>query len=446
MRLQSRQVIAATSLTVAIFGLYETGKTILFPDMESITSHVISTIVVGVIALVTARFVIRRQVILLEQQAESNARLRSALIEAERSGKLLSSILASIAEGLIITDRDSQILMINDTTRALFGLGQKEVARLADLSRDPQVNRVFAMVLASGEQRDARIEIPIGDGEATDRRLVQLHAAPLRLGENQIDGVVGAFIDVTKLELLERVRQEFLANVSHELRTPLASITAYVETLLDGALDDPANSLRFLNTIQRNALRMRNLVDDVAELASIESGAVQLSLEKLRLRDVVAEVFDGLAHRGARNGIQLRNQVDNSLFVTADARRLDQILTNLVDNAIKFNTPGGEVTVTATASEDGRFGTIRVRDTGPGIPAEHIARIFERFYRVDKARSRSAGGTGLGLAIVKHLVRAHGGEATVTSEIGVGSEFTIRLPAREESQSGQERVMATSTT
>ena len=267
-------------------------------------------------------------------------------------------------------------------------------------------------------------------------------AAPLRLAEDGVDGVVGAFIDVTTLERLERVRQEFLANVSHELRTPLASITAYVETLLDGALDDTENSLRFLNTIQRNAQRMRDLVNDIAELSAIESGAVQLRREQLPLRSVVAEVFNGLAHRGAQNGIHLRNQIEESHVVTADPRRLEQILTNLIDNAIKFNLPGGEVCVSAIT--DGRQETIRVRDTGPGIAPEHLPRIFERFYRIDKARSRDAGGTGLGLAIVKHLARAHGGEAIVVSEVGVGSEFTIRLPVREEAQTSQERAMATS--
>jgi two-component system phosphate regulon sensor histidine kinase PhoR len=344
---------------------------------------------------------------------------------------------------LIITDRDSQILLMNEAARGLLDLGERTADRLADLSRDPQLNKAFASVLTSGERVQARLDIRLGDGESRERRLLHLHAAPLRLGENQVDGVVGAFIDVTKIERLERVRQEFLANVSHELRTPLASITAYVETLLDGAINDTENSLRFLNTIQRNALRMRDLVNDVAELSAIESGAVRLSPEQLPLHRVVAEVFNGLAHRGAQNGVHLRNLVDESRLITADARRLEQILTNLVDNAIKFNVPGGEVSVAVV--DEGRFETIKVRDSGTGIAPEHLPRIFERFYRIDKARSSAAGGTGLGLAIVKHLARAHGGEALVTSEVGLGSEFSIRLPMREESQAVQEKVLTTST-
>lgn len=430
---------------VALFAIYETAKTIVFPAMDVVTSHIVTTVIVALITAVTARYVIRQQAYLLQEREKSNLRLRAALAAAERSGKLLSSILASVAEGLVITDRDSQVLLVNDAARRLLGLGERELGRLPDLSRDPHLHRAFTAVLATGKPAEARLNTMGGEGESRERGLLHLHAAPLRLGEDQVDGVVGALIDITKLEQLERVRQEFLVNVSHELRTPLASITAYVETLLDGAIDDAENSLRFLHTIQRNAERMRDLVEDVSELAAIESGAVRLNLEQLPLRRVVAEVFNGLAHRGARHGIDLKNQVDETHLVTADARRLEQILTNLVDNAIKFNPAGGEVCVSAVLSEDGKQILIRVRDSGPGIAAEHLPRLFERFYRVDKARSREAGGTGLGLAIVKHLARAHGGEAHVTSEVGVGSEFTIRLPVREEVQITSEKAMAIST-
>ncbi|MBX3278070.1 MAG: PAS domain-containing protein [Acidobacteria bacterium] len=428
---ERRQILLATAVMVAVFGLYETAKTLLFPAMEVVTSHVVSTVVVGVITIVTARYVIRQQLNLLRERELSNRRLREALGDAERSGSLLASIVASVAEGLVIIDRDSQVLLVNDAARSLLGISDRPVARLSEVSRDPQVHRAFSSVLSTGERAEARIEIWSGSGDAGDqRRVLHLHAAPLRLGEVQTDGVVGALIDITKLERLERVRQEFLANVSHELRTPLASITAYIETLLDGAIDDNENSLRFLHTIQRNAERMRDLVNDVAELSAIETGRVRLNMENLPLRRVVAEVFNGLAHRGARYGIHMRNLVDEDCTVAADPRRLEQILTNLVDNAIKFNRPGGELRITAATSDDGQYTLIRVRDTGPGIAPEHLPRVFERFYRVDKARSREAGGTGLGLAIVKHLARAHGGEAYVTSEPGSGCEFTVKLPVR----------------
>jgi two-component system phosphate regulon sensor histidine kinase PhoR len=282
--------------------------------------------------------------------------------------------------------------------------------------------------MTTGESVEGRIETRSGEGGGQSKRILHLHAAPLRSDEGQIDGVVGAFIDISKLELLERIRQEFLSNVSHELRTPLAAITAYVETLIDGGLDDSENRLSFLNTIHRNAERMGALVNDISELSAIESGAVRLRVERLNLRELVDEVFSLLAPRASKHGVFIENHVAENMQVSADRYRLEQILINLVDNAIKFNHPGGCVIVDADPMEGCNHQIIKVRDTGPGIPAEHLPRVFERFYRIDKARSREAGGTGLGLAIVKHLTRAHGGEAYVISEVGVGSEFAIKLP------------------
>jgi two-component system phosphate regulon sensor histidine kinase PhoR len=428
---KTRQLILASAAMILIFALYEVTKSVLFPGISLFTSHLASTIVVGLITLVTARYVIQQQAHLLSERERANERLREALADAEHSGSLLRSIVASVDEGLVITGRDSRVLLVNDAARGLLGLAGRPAGRLADLSRDPQVHQAFAQVLATGDRAQARVEVWLKEGNTQERHILQLHAAPLRLGADQVDGVVGAFIDITKLEKLERIRQEFLANVSHELRTPLSSIIAYVETLLNGGLDDNENCLRFLGTVQRNAERMRALVNDVAELSAIESGAVRLTLSRFSFRDLVAEVFNGLQPRGDRHRVRLHNPVPASCQVTADRRRLEQILTNLVDNAIKFNRPGGTVSVTAALTEDGTHHLIKVRDSGPGIPQEHLARVFERFYRVDQARSREAGGTGLGLAIVKHLARAHGGEAYVTSEVGAGSEFVVKLPNRE---------------
>ncbi len=411
---------------VAFFAIYETVKTMLHPTMSVVTSHIISTIVVGIITVLTARYVIGLQTDLLGERERTNQRLREALARAERDENLLRSIVSSVAEGLVIADHESNVLLINDAARALLNLGQRPTSRLTDISRDPQVHRVFTNVLTTGERVESRIETRLGEGQS--KRILHVHAAPLRLSDGQIDGVVGAFVDISKLDLLERIRQEFLSNVSHELRTPLASITAYVETLLDGGLHDSENSMRFLNTIHRNAERMRALVNDISELSAIESGAVQLTVETLQLRQVVDEVYSGLTPRAAKYGVTLDNQVVDDYCVNADRHRLEQILINLVDNAIKFNRPGGKVTVSAQLSEDNDQQIIKVTDTGPGISPEHISRVFERFYRVDKARSREAGGTGLGLAIVKHLTRAHGGEAYVKSEVGIGSEFAIKLP------------------
>jgi len=428
MTAQTKKITLATIATVTFFAAYETAKTVVFPAMGVVTSHLISTIVVGVTTVIIARYVFNQQVSLLNEQEQTNRRLQDALGKSELDEKLLRSIVASVAEGLVITGRDSNVLIINDAARELLNTGQRPVIRLTNISRDPQLHKVFARVLATGERVEARIETRSAEAGSQNRRILRLHAAPLRLSDRQVDGVVCALIDETRIEMLERVRQEFLSNVSHELRTPLAAITAYAETLLDGGVDDQDNSLRFLHTIQRNAERMKALVNDISELSAIESGAVSLAIERLPLRQVVGDVFNGLSHRAAKYGVTLLNQVADDFRVDADRRRLDQILINLVDNAIKFNHPGGVVTVLADASEEGQM--IRVRDTGPGIPSEHLTRVFERFYRVDKARSREAGGTGLGLAIVKHLALAHGGEAYVNSEVGVGSEFSIKLPHR----------------
>jgi two-component system phosphate regulon sensor histidine kinase PhoR len=423
---EKRQLILATIAMVAIFASYEAVKWLLFPNLSLLASHFITTIMVGLITFLTARHIIKQQTQQLREREAINEQLRQSLDTARHHSQLLRSILASVDEGLVITDRHFRVLLTNDAARRLFGLNKETISRLAEISRDPQLHRAFAQALQTREPVEARIEFWTGH----DKRVLHLHAAPLKLGGTQVDGVVGAFLDITKLERLERVRQEFLINVSHELRTPLASITAYVETLLNGGLEDEENRLRFLTTIQRNAERMRNLVNDISELSAIESGAVNLSLEQVPLSQIVDEVFTELRPRCEKQQVCLRNEVAADCQVTADRHRLAQILINLVDNAIKFNRPHGEVILSAEPAEDGNYLLIKVRDTGIGIPAEHLPRVFERFYRVDKARSREQGGTGLGLSIVKHLARAHGGEAYVSSRVGTGSEFIIRLPHR----------------
>jgi two-component system phosphate regulon sensor histidine kinase PhoR len=249
---------------------------------------------------------------------------------------------------------------------------------------------------------------------------------PLRVpASGTITGALGVFFDVTRLERLETVRQEFLSNVSHELRTPLTSIMALTETLEVGAIDDPDNNRRFLSIIQKNAARMHHLIDDILELSAIEAGNVKLHLEQVRLSTLVEDVISSLTSAAAARKIEVKNLVGAEAEVCADPRRLMQMLTNLIDNAIKFNRDGGEVTIAFSRNDRDR---IIVSDNGEGIPSHHLERLFERFYRADRARSRELGGTGLGLAIVKHLARSHDGEVTVRSQLGEGTEFTIELP------------------
>ncbi len=347
------------------------------------------------------------------------------------AGALLEATMDSMREGVLVIDSTMRVVASNDSARAIFGTSSEDEAapgarRLSELTRNPSLYSAFAAAVARGERAEVKIET----GDDGNRRVYDLHVAPLRQREvvegSDVRGAVGVFFDITRLERLERVRQEFLSNVSHELRTPLTAILTFIETLEERGADDAETRTKFLSIIRRNSERMRDLINDILELSAIEAGTVTVEPAPVRLCSLINECFTSLAARAELRGVELRNNVPADIFVYADARRLEQMLTNLVDNAVKFNREGGNVTVahTRTISRD----RISVADTGEGIPPEHIVRIFERFYRVDRARSREMGGTGLGLAIVKHLARAHGGEAAVRSIPGQGSTFTIELP------------------
>ena len=234
--------------------------------------------------------------------------------------------------------------------------------------------------------------------------------------------------DLTQLRQLEAVRQEFVANVSHELRTPLSLIKSAAETLIDGGKDEPDSLLRFLQIIDKNANRLTLLIDDLLMLSTLDSGNIRLALQSVSLRLAVQEAGDDLRGRASARGVAIKNKVDAALIVQADPDRLRQVLSNLIDNAIKYGRIEGEVVISARALDTRRI-EICVQDDGPGIPADACARIFERFFRGDKARSREQGGTGLGLAIVQHVVQAHGGEVRVESAPGAGARFSFTLPA-----------------
>lgn len=358
---------------------------------------------------------------------------------------LLEATMESMREGVLVVDRSMRVVAANKAAQALFDSATGIVARrrLTELTRNPAIHSAFLAALEQDERAEVKVETM-----GQERRTFDIRIAPLRRTASdsitnssvhvtdqkhgaEVLGAVGIFFDITRLERLERVRQEFLSNVSHELRTPLTAILTFVETLEGGALDDAENNRRFLAIISRNAARMQNLINDILELSAIEAGTVRVQATPLHLHNVVADVFTALAARAAERRIELRNEVALEAVVYGERNRLEQMLTNLVDNAIKFNAEGGRVTVTHRCDEQRRRSIIGVADTGEGIAPEHIERIFERFYRVDRARSRALGGTGLGLAIVKHLARAHDGEARVESGAG-GSTFIIELPAKQE--------------
>jgi two-component system, OmpR family, phosphate regulon sensor histidine kinase PhoR len=232
--------------------------------------------------------------------------------------------------------------------------------------------------------------------------------------------------DLEEMKKLERVRSEFIANVSHELRTPIFSVQGYLETLLDGAVDDPTVSKQFLQKAYNNALRLNTLLSDLIDISRIESGELRLSFRYVNIVDILRDVVHTLEFRAEQRGVQVRiDVVKSELLVYGDKERLQQVCTNLIDNAIKYNVPNGSVTVQASPSPYGV--EIAVVDTGIGIPAESVGRIFERFYRVDKDRSRAVGGTGLGLAIVKHILEAHHTTIAVESAVGVGTKISFSL-------------------
>jgi two-component system phosphate regulon sensor histidine kinase PhoR len=338
---------------------------------------------------------------------------------------LLNATVNEMREGLVVIDSDMRVVASNHAARHLFSSLEAPInsRRLTELTRNPAIYDAFLDGVRGKERAGVKVET-----FAPDRRIFDLRVAPLRAASGTT-GAVGVFFDVTRLERLELIRQEFLLNVSHELRTPLTSIVALAETLEAGALDDPENNRRFLSIIQKNAARMHRLIDDILELSAIEAGNVKLQPEPVRLRPLVDDVISSLSTTATSRNINVCNLVAAEAEIFADPHRLMQMLTNLIDNAIKFNREGGSVSIKFSRSDSDR---ISVEDTGEGIPAHHLERLFERFYRVDRARSRELGGTGLGLAIVKHLAKTHGGEVSVESRFGEGTTFTIELSRYED--------------
>lgn len=344
-------------------------------------------------------------------------------IEIAEPQQFLRELLETTRESVLVIGEDSRIIASNLAAYDAFARnnGALENKRLSEVIRDRSLHEAFQNALENRQTSDIKFEIP-----GTEKRRYDVHIAPVNLDRKK--SAIGFFYDITQIDHLENVRQEFLSNISHELRTPLTAILAFVETLEDGAIDDHENNQRFLGVIRRNAERMHHLINDILELSSIESGKISIQLKKIKLSALVEEVFTNVSTKADERGINLINKIPKDVTVFADVVRLEQMLTNLIDNAIKFNRQAGNVTVSCSR-KDGKD-IISVADTGEGILSEHLQRIFERFYRTDRARSREIGGTGLGLAIVKHLARLHGGEVSVVSVLTKGTTFSIELPVK----------------
>lgn len=351
-----------------------------------------------------------------------NSELKSRENQLRTSSHRQQAVLGGMIEGVLAVDSRQKVLFANAAAgKALsFQPDQIEGHALLEVVRSHELREIVEQTLSSRELCQGELA-----WQADSIRTLKIHATPLP-GE-PCPGVVLVLHDVTELKRLEYLRQQFVANVSHELKTPLSSIKAYTETLLSGALEDKSNAPRFLRQIDDQADRLHDLILDMLSLARIESGNATLELINVPLQRVVTTSLADYEARSKSAQISLNHQSDcDSLEVRVDEESLQQIMSNLIDNAIKYTPSGG--TISVWSHQEAGMAVIEVSDTGIGIAPEHQERLFERFYRVDKARSREMGGTGLGLAIVKHLCQAMGGSVSVESQFGRGSTFRVRIP------------------
>jgi two-component system phosphate regulon sensor histidine kinase PhoR len=348
--------------------------------------------------------------------------LDSRMTQLRQSGQRQATVLGGMIEGVIAVDDRERVLFANRAAGRLFDFSPPAIEgrRLLEVVRVHALHEAVSAALAN--RRPQRMEAIV---EAGDKLSIAIQATPLP--GDPCPGAVLVLHDVTELRRLERVRQEFVANVSHELKTPLSSIKAYAETLQNGALNDRETSHRFVSQIEEQAERLHSLILDMLTLARIESDQQAFEIVPVAVGDVVTACLGAYQAAADTKHLHLSAEIDDAdLRVQADREGLREILDNLVDNAIKYTPEQGRVTVRCRA--DGEFATIAVEDTGIGIAADELARVFERFYRVDKARSREMGGTGLGLSIVKHLAQSFEGEVGVESKKGQGTTFTVMLP------------------
>lgn len=329
----------------------------------------------------------------------------------------------SMVEGVLILDRHGRVRLVNSALERLFSLSNDIRGQtIMEAFRMHPLQELINRAAIDGQMIGGELELP-----GVENRCLHVNAVNLLDGDGRHAGMLLVTHDLTRVRQLENTRRDFVANVSHELRTPLSMIKGYVETLIDGAKDDPAVALKFLQTIEKHADRLTFLIEDLLTISKLESGQIVMNLQTVELGSMVSRVLEDLQSRAAEKNIKLQNFLPEKTEVKADADRLEQVLFNLVDNAIKYGRNDGAVAVECKVV-DNKFVQLSVRDDGPGIPEDAKERVFERFYRIDRARSREAGGTGLGLSIVKHIVQSHGGEVWVESELGKGSTFCFTLP------------------
>jgi two-component system phosphate regulon sensor histidine kinase PhoR len=343
--------------------------------------------------------------------------LNQAVQRAEAERRLTAMVFERLPDGLVVVDAKLRVLECNGRFAEMTGIATPAGRGVYEVLRERPLYDCFEATLKTGEISDRIVRLP-------DERVWQVTVA--RLPESHRAAAVGVLRDVTRLERTETMRRTFVGDVSHELRTPIASIAAAAETLAEGR-PDKAETAELTDLIRRQSDRMRELIDDLMDLAQIESGAVPLEREEIPLQELLIEVAEDLGASSREKGIQVQVTGDPGAAAVGDRRRLGQLARNLLDNAIKFS-PAGAPVVVRVGRDGGRAG-FSVSDVGPGIPKSERDKIFQRFYQVDRSRSKQRPGSGLGLAIVKHIAQLHGATVEVESEVGRGSTFHVRFPA-----------------
>lgn len=336
----------------------------------------------------------------------------------------MSALIESMGSGLLLIDSTGHIILLNRTYKELFHVRSEDYIELLyyDVIEHKEISNLIEEIVMTEQKIRKQLHLSIG----IERRYFDVYGVPVLGMREEWKGILLVFHDITEMKKLEQVRKDFVANVSHELKTPVTSIKGFTETLLDGAKADPEALERFLQIILKESNRLESLIVDLLELSKIEQQGYTLQIQKVHLRSLLQDMIQILTNRAEEKNIELiLDGNEEEIVIEGDDQRLKQIFLNLISNAIAYTLDGGKVIISIRETQN--VVLVSVKDTGIGITKEEIPRIFERFYRVDRARSRNSGGTGLGLAIVKHLVEAHKGKIVVESGVGIGTTFTIEL-------------------
>ena len=352
-------------------------------------------------------------------------RIQDRVLRQASRNHALSVVMNQMQNGIIAVDGNLKVILVTPVAKKLLGIiGNPEGQLVSEASKDVRLDDVFNEAMRQGGvyTNEVAARTAVGRGH----RPLRLYVSPMR-NDGQVVGALAMVEDITEIRRLEQVRTDFAANVSHELKTPLTSIRGFVETLENGAIDNPEMAHKFLRIIMLETERLTRLINDILSISKLESGNDEVSIERLRLDKMAYDVADMLSIHAGEKEVTINCHLNkNPVNIMGNSDRVEQMLINLIENAIKYNKPGGSVTVQVFSN--GVEANVAISDTGIGIAEENLPRLFERFYRVDKGRSRQMGGTGLGLAIVKHIVRSMNGEIEVHSKLGEGTEFLITLP------------------